>query len=87
MENTGPKSSQQLCRELLENINGQLDVNMKLKETLEKAVAVSSKDIAPDLTEEIASEIKDIFVEAESLQAEGKAIFHQLFGIDAELQI
>jgi len=86
MENTEPKSEGQLWNELLESVNKQLDVNMKLKETLEPVVAASSKSKGTSLTEEIANEIKGLFIEAESLQAEGKAVFHQLFGVDADAE-
>jgi hypothetical protein len=84
MENTGQKSEGQLWEELLESVNKQLDVNMKLKEALEPVVAASSKSKRTGLKEEIAKQIKDLVVEAESLQAEEKAVFHQLFGVDAD---
>jgi uncharacterized protein YpuA (DUF1002 family) len=80
--NTEPKSSEQLFNELFESINKQLDVNIKLKEILESVVKASSKKKGLSLTDETADEIKDLVIEAESLQAEERAIFHQLFGTD-----
>jgi len=84
MENAEQKSSEQLWKELLENINKQMDINMRLKEILEPVVTASAKSEGLSLTEETVSEIKDLFVEAESLQAEEKAVFHQLFGVEDE---
>ena len=87
MENTEQKSEDQLWKELLESVNKQLDVNMKLKETLEPiVVAASSKMKGTSLTEEIAKQITDLVVEAKSLHAEEKAIFHQLFGVEADAE-
>jgi hypothetical protein len=84
MENAEQKSSEELWKELLESINKQLDINMKLKEVLEPVVASSARTTGLGLTEEMANEIKDLVIEAESLQAEEKAVFHQLFGVDTE---
>ena len=86
MENTEQKSEEQLWQELLESIKEQIDVNMKLKEILEPVVAASSKSKGPSLTEETANEIKDLVIEAEALQAGEKAVFHQLFGVDADTE-
>ncbi len=86
MESTEQKSEGQLWKELLESVNRQLDINMKLKEILEPVVAASSKSKGARLKEEIARQIKDLVVEAESRQAEGKAVFHQLFGVDADTE-
>ena len=85
MEENEHKNSEQLWKELLESINKQLDINMKLKEILELVVESSSRSGGLRLTEEIANEIKDLVIEAESLQAEEKAVFHQLFGDDTEV--
>jgi hypothetical protein len=84
MENAEQKSSEQLWKELLESINKQLDINMKLKEILEPVVASSVRTAGLGLTGEMVNEIKDLVIEAESLQAEEKAVFHQLFGVDTE---
>lgn len=84
MENAEQKSEEQLWQELLESINKQLDINTKLKEILEPVVASSSRSGGLSLTEEITNGIKDLIIESESLQAEEKAVFHQLFGVDAD---
>ena len=86
MEEIERKSEEQLWKELLESISKQMDVNMKLKEILEPIVAASSKSKEPGLTEEVLTQIKDLVIEAESLQAEEKAVFHQLFGVDADAE-
>ena len=86
MESAEQKSSEELWKELLESINKQLDVHMKLKGILEPVATSSSRSGSLGLTEETANEIKDLFIEAESLQAEAKAVFHQLFGVDADAE-
>ena len=86
MENTEQKREEQLWKELLESIKKQIEINTKLKEILEPVVAASSKSEGPGLTEEIANEIKDLVIEAESLQAEEKAAFHLIFGVDADAE-
>ena len=85
MESAEQKSSEELLKELLESIDKLLDINTKLKEILEPVVVSSSRSGGLSLTEEIANEIKDLVIEAESLQAEEKAVFHQLFGVDTEV--
>ena len=84
MENAEQKSSEDLWKKLLEIINKQLDTNMKLKEIIETSVASSSGSSGLNPTEEIVNEIKDLVIGAESLQAEERAVFYQLFGVDAE---
>ena len=86
MENTEQKSEEQLWQELLESINKQLEVNTKLKEILTPVVEASSKSMGSSLSEETVNEIKDLVIESESLQAEEKAVFHQLFGVDADAE-
>ena len=85
MGNAEEKSNEELWKEFLESINKQLDINTKLKEILEPVLGSSSKSGGPNLTEEMANEIKDLVIEAASLQAGEKAIFHQLFGVDTEV--
>ena len=84
MENAEHKSSEELWKELLESINKQLDINTKLKDILEPVAASSARTAGLGLTGEMVNEIKDLVIEAESLQAEEKAAFHQLFGVDAD---
>ena len=86
MEDAEEKSNEELLKELLESINKELDISTRLKEILEPIVASSSRSGGPGLTGKIASEIKELVIEAESLQAEGKAAFHQLFGVDADAE-
>ena len=79
-----PKNKKQLFEELLEDINKEMNVNMKLKDILEPVVADFSKSKAADLKEKTVNTIKDLFIEAESLQAEERAAFHQLFGVEGD---
>lgn len=78
------KSQEQLLVELLENIKKQLDLDMKIKGTLESFIKDSSRRKRAGLLEEKANIIRDCYIEAESIQAEGRAVFHQLFGTEYE---
>ena len=73
-----------LWQALFENTNRQLDINVRLKAILEPVVTASSKSKRPGRTAKALDQIKDLIIEAESLQAEGKAAFHQLFGVDVD---
>ena len=86
MEHSENKDSAELWKELLESINRQREVNTKLIKILEQVIPSSRKGEGPSLTEELETEIKDLVVEAESLQAEERAAFHQLFGADEEAE-
>lgn len=77
-----PKGTEQLLKEMLEYLEKQLDMDMKLKNTLESLVSSSSRRKGTDLTEESLNIFRDDYIEAESLQAEGRAIFHELFGVE-----
>jgi hypothetical protein len=77
-------SQKQLLNELLENINQQLSLDMKLKSTMESFIKGSSRRKRAGLLEDKANIIRDCYIEAESLQAEGRAIFHRLFGTEGE---
>jgi hypothetical protein len=77
-----PKSSEQLLEEMLEYLKKQLDMDMKLKDILESVVSSSSIIKRISLTEESANNFRDLYIEAEALQAEGRAIFHELFGVE-----
>ncbi len=76
------KSEDLLLRELLENINQQLDLDTRIKELVASFIKGSSRRRRVGLIEEKANDIRNLYIEAESLQAEGRAIFHQLFGIE-----
>ena len=82
--NPEPKSKEQLLIELFENVNKQVELNLKLKEILEPVVTTSSKSKGLSLKDETVDKIKDLIVEAEASQAEERAIFHQIFGIEGE---
>lgn len=77
-----PRNSEQLLEKMLEHLKKQLDMDLKLKEILESAVSSSSKSKGIDLTEKSAEDFRDLYIEAEALQAEGRAIFHELFGVE-----
>lgn len=76
------KSEDLLLRELLENINQQLDLDTRIKELVASFIKGSSRRRRVGLIEEKANDIRNLYIEAESLQAEGRAIFHQLFGTE-----
>ncbi len=78
------KSGDLLLSELLENINRQLDLDTRMKELIASFIKGSSGRKRVGLVEEKADIIRNLYIEAESLQAEGRAIFHQLFGIEYE---
>jgi hypothetical protein len=77
------KSGDLLLSELLENINQQLDLDTRIKELLASFIKGSSRRRV-SLIEEKANDIRNLYIEAEALQAEGRAIFHQLFGTEYE---
>jgi hypothetical protein len=76
------KSEDLLLSELLENINQQLDLDTRIKELVASFIKGSSGRRRVGLIEEKANDIRNLYIEAESLQAEGRAIFHQLFGTE-----
>ena len=78
----GRGSTEQLLEEMLEYIKKQLDMDAKLKDILESFASSSSVSRGIDLTEESANNFRDLYIEAEALQAEGRAIFHELFGVE-----
>ena len=63
-DDTEQKSREQLFSELLESINRQSEVNVKLREILEQAVTASSQKGGADLTEETVTEIRVAIIEA-----------------------
>jgi hypothetical protein len=72
----------QLFNELLANINRQLEMDIELKELMELLFKKSTKSTKVRQVQEKVEAVKELFIEAESVQAEGRAIFHQLFGTD-----
>ena len=81
MENNEQKSTEQLWKEFLETINKQLERNTRLREIVQPFAETSSGRKGTALTEEIASKVKDLFIEIEALLGEERAIYHTLFGI------
>ena len=73
-----------LFSELLVNIDRQLEIDAKLKENMEYLFDNTTKSAKSDRMQVRVTNIRDLYIEAESLQAEGRAIFHQLFGTDFE---
>lgn len=89
MADKGPKETDaqrraRLFNELLENIDRQLDIDRKLKEHMEYLFNNAAKSAAGERTPARVADIRDLYIEAESLQAEGRAIFHRLFGTHLE---
>ena len=74
----------ELFDELLENIDKQIETDGKLKEMMEALKVLVSKGSKSQLVSDKVIDIRNLYVEAEILQAEGRAIFHQLFGTEFE---
>ena len=77
---SGHKSNTQLLGEMLAGVAKQQEINKRLRAILESLIKVSAAGKVPELTGEKANIIKELFIEAEALQAEERAAFHQLFG-------
>ena len=73
-----------LFNELLDNINRQLEVDTKLKENMELLFSQSSISSKNHQIREKVETLKSLYIEAEELQAEGRSIFHRLFGTEFE---
>ena len=82
MEDNEQKSTEQLWIEFLEIIDKQLERNTRLREIVEPFAETWSRRKGTALTEEITSEVKDLFIEIEALLGEERAIYHSLFGIE-----
>ena len=80
MEDNEQKSSEQLWKELLDITNKQLEANTQLKQILEPFIGASSRRKGAILNEELINRVQDLFVELEALQAEERAVYHNLFG-------
>ena len=80
MEDNEQKSSEQLWKELFDITNKQLETNTQLKQILEPFIAASSRRKGAILNEELVNRVQDLFVELEALQAEERAVYHNLFG-------
>lgn len=73
-----------LFSELLENIEKQVAIDLKLKEDMEYLFNMNKKSLISEVMRDRIDTIRELYIEAESLQAEGRAVFHQLFGIHFE---
>jgi hypothetical protein len=73
-----------LFNELLENVARQLEMDIELKDIMDLLFKESTKSTKSSGVEAKVEAVKELFIEAESVQAEGRAIFHQLFGTDFE---
>jgi hypothetical protein len=80
MEDNEQKSSEQLWQELFDITNEQLETHTQLKQILEPLTGASSRKKGAILNEEVFSRVQDIFIELEALQAEARAVYHNLFG-------
>ena len=74
------KSNTQLMGEMLAGVVKQQEINNRLKAILESLIKGSVAGGGTKVSGEKANIIKDLFIEAEALQAEERAAFHQLFG-------
>jgi hypothetical protein len=82
VENKKAQNRNDMFNRLLENIDKQIEMDMKLKELMESLFSHVSKSTKSTLVEDKVLEIRNMYVEAEILQAEGRAIFHRLFGTE-----
>ena len=73
-----------LFNALLENIEKQVAIDLKLKENMEYLFNITTKSTTSDSMQEKVNTIRELYIEAESLQAEGRAVFHRLFGTEFE---
>jgi hypothetical protein len=78
------QSRKALFDELVANIDEQIVMDMKLKELMEALKILVTKRSKEQSISDAVLEIRDMYVEAEALQAEGRAIFHRLFGTEFE---
>jgi len=82
MEESEQKSTEQLWKEFLDSTDKQLEINAQLKDIAERFAGTSSKRKGPVLTEEVADQVRDLFVKLEASLGEQRAVYHSLFGIE-----
>ncbi|MGD9118590.1 MAG: hypothetical protein PVJ08_07670 [Dehalococcoidia bacterium] len=82
VKNKKVQNRNDMFNRLLENIDKQIEMDMKLKELMESLFSHVSKSTKSTVIEDKVLEIRNMYVEAEILQAEGRAIFHRLFGTE-----
>jgi len=73
-----------LFNALLENIEKQVAIDLKLKDNMEYLFKITTKSTMSEGMLEKVNTIRELYIEAESLQGEGRAIFHRLFGTEHE---
>ena len=81
---TDKQRRERLFNELLENVARQLEMDIELKEIMEMLFKNITNSTKSRRVQEKVSAIKKLFIEAECVQAEGRAIFHKLYGTDFE---
>jgi hypothetical protein len=84
MERKKKQSRKVLFDRLLGNINKQIETDVELKELMESLKIIVSKSTKSSVFSDKVLEIRNMYIEAEILQAEGRAVFHQLFGTEFE---
>lgn len=84
MDSNKEENQNELFNRLLENIDKQIEMDTALKDKMESLFTHVSKSTKSRTIEDKVLEIRNMYVEAEILQAEGRAIFHQLFGTEFE---
>jgi arginine/lysine/ornithine decarboxylase len=78
------ENQNELFSRLLGNIDKQIEMDTKLKDKMESLFTHVSKSTKSRTIEDTVLEIRNMYIEAEILQAEGRAVFHQLFGTKFE---
>ncbi len=84
MDSKKEQNRNEFFNRLLENIDKQIEMDTKLKEKMETLFTHVSKSTKNSPIEDKVLEIRNMYVEDEILQAEGRAIFHRLFGTEFE---
>lgn len=84
MDSNKEENQNELFNRLLENIDKQIEMDTALKGKMESLFTHVSKSTKSRTIEDKVLEIRNMYIEAEILQAEGRAIFHQLFGTEFE---
>ncbi len=84
MDSKKEQNRNEFFNRLLENIDKQIEMDTQLKEKMETLFTHVSKSTKNSPIEDKVLEIRNMYVEDEILQAEGRAIFHRLFGTEFE---
>ena len=84
MDSQTERKRDELFNQLLVNIDKQIEMDSQIKIIMESLFDDISKSTKSHLVEGKVLEIRNMYVDAEILQAEGRAIFHRLFGTEFE---